>query len=351
MPKTTPQRITVSTLLLIIIGLIDLNMNLEINTATLYLIPIIIFSYQNKLKLYYSALFCVPTLLIWGYVDYIKHPYSNQDYVMINWTTRIAIFVAGFIVSNRFYIEKKQREIIAVQNEALEKTNAELNKFIGIAAHDIRNPVGSISMMADLLLEDEDIPKDKKEYLHMISSTAQTALQILNDTLNLSKIQSGVIQLNLSTNEYIKFVKECLFLNNYLAVKKKQGLDLETAIESVDIVFDKTRLSQVINNLLTNAIKYSEPGTNIVVRISYSEEDYSSILTEVIDQGPGIDEQYQDTIFIPFVTTSNKTTNKESKTGLGLAIAKRIVEAHKGSIAFTSKKEEGSVVFFCLPIT
>ncbi len=348
--KNIQQRIVLGSLLLLAIGTADYFVTGEIATAAFYLFPIGIFSYQNSFRLRYSVLFGIAALVVWMIADYHTHPYSEDKNLIINWVLRAPFFVAAPIIVNRFFLEKMQRQIISEQKASLEKANAELNRFIGMAAHDIRNPVGSIQMMAEILLEDEQIPEDKKNFLGMIHTTAQNSLQILNDTLNISKIQSGTVELNIAAADYIKLVKECIAQNKPMAEKKQQSITLETEINSVTLSFDKSRLTQVLNNLLTNAIKYSELNKAITVKISFADADHRLLLTEVIDHGLGIDEKYHATLFDPFTTTSNKPTDNESKTGLGLSIVKKIVELHKGTIGFRSEKGKGSDFYFTLPI-
>ena len=348
--KSIQQRVVFSVLLLLAVGCADYFVSGEITTAVFYLIPIAIISYHNSFPLRFSVLFGAVACVIWMVADYHTRPYSAERYLVINWLLRVPLFVLAPVIINRFFLEKMQRQIISEQKAALEKANADLNRFIGMAAHDIRNPVGSIQMMAELLLEDEEIPEDKKSLVKMIQTTAQNSLLILNDTLNISKIQSGILELKLAENDYIPFVRECIAQNKHLSDKKKQTVQFESTIPSILLSFDKSRLSQVITNLLTNAIKYSEMNKTIHVKVSYVNDAHTALLTEVIDQGLGIEEQYHAHLFDPYTTTSNKPTDNESKTGLGLSIVKKIVELHKGEIGFTSEKGKGSDFFFSLPV-
>lgn len=348
--KSIQQRVVFSVLLLLAVGSADFFVSGEITTAVFYLIPIAIFSYHNSFRLRFSVLFGAVACVIWMVADYHTRPYSAERYLVINWLLRVPLFVLTPVIINRFFLEKMQRQIISEQKAALEKVNADLNRFIGMAAHDIRNPVGSIQMMAELLLEDEAIPEDKKNFVEMIRATAQNSLEILNDTLNISKIQSGTLELKLAENDYIAFVKDCIAQNKHLSDKKQQTVLFETDMASVDLLFDKSRLSQVVTNLLTNAIKYSEMNKPIRVKLSFANAGHTELLTEVIDQGLGIDEQYHAHLFDPFTTTSNKPTDNESKTGLGLSIVKKIVELHRGRIGFTSEKGKGSDFYFTLPM-
>ncbi|MEN9686285.1 MAG: hypothetical protein RLZZ28_2071 [Bacteroidota bacterium] len=355
--KSLPQRIVTSILLLSLISFLDLFISFEISTAVFYVFPIILFSYQDEISFRYSILFASVSALSWGLIDYTTHIYSHETYRAYNWISRYAMFFLTATVTNRYYIEKKLQKIISLQKNELEETNKQLvrtndklNKFIGIAAHDIRNPVGAIQMMSEMILEDETVKPDIKNWVGMIKESAASSLQILNDTLNVSQIQSGTIQLNLTDNDYIRFVNDCLVMNNYLAERKKQTISFESAIPSLRVSFDRGRMTQVINNLITNAIKYSETNTAIKVTIRLAGEQGEFVLTTVLDQGLGIEEKFHAKLFDPFITTNNQPTDNESKTGLGLAIVKKIVEMHRGNINFISKPGKGSEFFFTIPI-
>ena len=350
MLKTAQQRIILSTLLLFFTGLADYVVSFEISTAVFYMIPIIVFSYQHTLRLGYSVLFGILAWSVWMEMDYLTHAYSEQRYLIINWFFRAALFVGTAIVANRFFREKTQRKIISEQKAALEKTNLELNQLLGVAAHDIRNPVGSIQTMAELLLEEKAITQEIKELVGMIQTSAKNSLQILNDTLNISQIESGTIRLNITTHDYIQFIRECIVVTSHLAIRKNQTIHLASSIESIQTAFDKSRISQAVSNLVTNAIKYSESGTEIIVRVSFSDNTKTCLLTEVIDKGLGIDKKYHEILFNPFSTTSNKPTGNESKSGLGLAIVKKVVELHEGEVGFRSEKGLGSDFYFTLPV-
>jgi signal transduction histidine kinase len=357
MLKSIQIRVSVSIILLIFIALIDYNVSSEITLAIFYMVPIIIFSFQNRLPFLYSLIFSFICGLAWCIVDYYTNPYSAEIYRIINDLTRIGVSLLVAKVVNQYFVEKQLQQIINEQKEKLEKTNndlnasqIELNKFVGMAAHDIRNPVGSIKMITEMYLTKEGLSEEDTKWLKMVETAANNSLQILNDTLNISKIQSGTITLNKTNSDYIQFIKDCVLSNQYLAVKKNQSIVFESPIDHIDIEFDNSRLSQVVNNLLTNAIKYSNLGTTVIVKVDYNEHDNTHLLTSIIDQGLGIDAKYHATLFDPFVTTGNQPTNNESSTGLGLAIVKRIVEWHKGKINFTSEAGKGSNFYFTIPI-
>ena len=355
--KSIQLRIAISILSLAIIIAVDFNVVSEISLALLYLIPVIIFSYQNKIHFFYSILFAILGASSWSTVEYITNTYTNEFFHTFNWLTRVFISIITSVAIHKYFIEKslqqiilKQRNELKLANQQLQESNNELNKFIGMAAHDIRNPVGNIKMIAEMYMKDETISAAAKEWVRMVELAANNSLQILNDTLNISKIQSGTIDLNKTKTNYIQFIKDCINANKYLADNKKQSIIFESEIDSVEVSFDNTRLSQVINNLLTNAIKYSNEFTSIRVIVQYDNETKDRLRTSFIDQGLGIDEKFHANLFTPFITTSNKPTNNESSTGLGLAIVKKIVELYGGTITFTSEKEKGSCFVFFIPI-
>ena len=357
MIKSIKARITIAVLLLLLVILIDYNVVSDISLWIIYLIPIVIFSYQNSISYKFSILFSFIAAVAWYAVDRRTHYDIPELYRLINWCTRLIYALLTAIATNRYFIERRMREIIHFQKEALENTNRELdaankelNNFIGMAAHDIRNPVGSIKMVAEMFLEKEHITEEARTWIKMVETAATNSLQILNDTLNISKIQSGTITLNKTNADFIKFINDTILANQYLAHQKNQSIVFESEIKEIEVNFDNSRFTQVVNNLLTNAIKYSKEHTTITVRVAFNENDKNQIQTNIIDQGLGIDEKYHATLFDPFVTTSNKPTSNESSTGLGLAIVKKIVELHDGTIGFTSEKDKGSNFFFSIPI-
>lgn len=358
MLKTKLQVILISSILLIIAGISDYYLQYEIASSLLYIIPIYFFSYQNRISLKYVILFSSFAGAQWFLIDFATHPYPNDIYLIWNSFTRLIIFLLISIVLKRIVIEQEQNQIISVQkqqlleiNQKLLESNTELNKLIGIAAHDIRNPVGNIISFSELLVENnQTLTEEERKILRIIHTSSKNALQILNDTLNISQINSGTLILNKVSVDYISFIKECIALNKYLADNKKQNIRFVSTIDSKIMEFDESRMQQAFTNLLTNAIKYSDFNTTIVVNVTYSDDNQSHLKTEIIDQGLGIVKEDKSIIFQPFSTTSNIPTDNESRTGLGLAITKKIIELHNGTIDFISEKGKGSNFFFTIPI-
>lgn len=244
-------------------------------------------------------------------------------------------------------VKARTRELEKL-NSRLSDLNLEKNKYIGMVAHDLRNPIGVAASFSELIITNfETTSKDEKlEYLGYINSSCNFSLDLIRDFLNVSKIEAGIFDLNLSELEYINFVKTSIIQSEILAKNKSQQIIIQTNANTISVSFDRNKIQQVLNNLLSNAIKYSLPNTQIVVDIS---ETATEIVTQIIDQGQGIPERELSKLFHPFQTTSVKATANESSTGLGLAIIKKIVEAHHGNIGVESEVGKGSVFTFTLP--
>ncbi|MES2372118.1 MAG: HAMP domain-containing sensor histidine kinase [Bacteroidota bacterium] len=351
-------RIALSFFLLACVAVLDYNIPHEANTAILYALPVFVFSSIKRLRLLPSIFFACTAALVWGIIDYATNQDPETRFMIYNVFSRCISFTLVAVLLNRLMVEKKLRQIISDQKEKqdelnvkLQTSNEELNKLVGMAAHDIRNPVGAIQMTSEMLLEDPSIQGEAKEFIGMINEAATHSLLIVNDTLNISQIQSGTVHLKITDTDFIAFIRDCLRLNEYLATKKQQKIAFETSVQFVYTAFDKSRISQVVNNLLTNAIKYSNMNTLIRVKVDYADKDQTFIKTEVIDHGPGIEKKFHATLFEPFATTDNKPTNNESKTGLGLAIVKKIINLHHGTIGFDSEIGKGSSFFFTIPVS
>lgn len=239
-------------------------------------------------------------------------------------------------------LEEKVRQ----RTRELEELNHLKNKYIGIVAHDLRNPIGIAKSFSVLLLEDYDnyTKPEHLEFIGIISERCSYSLNLMHDFLDISKIESGIFEVDLLEQDYIAFLEKAIQQTRILANGKSQTIQFLHPMQQLVFPFDRDKLEQVIGNLLNNAIKYSEPNTLITVDVSYNNE---VITTKIIDEGLGIRQEELDKIFHPFETTSTKATAKEKSTGLGLAIVKKIVEAHKGKISVESQLGVGTTFTIC----
>ncbi|MFH0957825.1 MAG: HAMP domain-containing sensor histidine kinase [Pseudomonadota bacterium] len=240
-----------------------------------------------------------------------------------------------------------QRELTK-KNIELEKLNEEKNRFLGIAAHDLRNPLNAIQMYSEFLLEEaaEALDSEQMEFVSIIHSSSQFMLQLVNDLLDVAKIESGKLQLELTQTNLIEFIKRNLSLNSLVASRKKISLIFRQNGAIPHVMIDPAKINQVLNNLITNAIKFSAQEITVEVAIAKSGDD---AVISVKDQGQGIPAEEIDKLFKPFQRTSVKTTAGEDSTGLGLAIVRRIVVGHRGKVWVESKVGVGSTFYVALP--
>lgn len=253
-------------------------------------------------------------------------------------------------------VSKLNNELVNLQrqlfkkNTELEKLNEQKNQFLGMAAHDLRNPLNIILGYSDFLLTDysEHLNADMNKFISSIHSSAQYMLGLIEDLLDISKIESGNLILNIESYDLIGQLQYIIELNNTIAKRKSIRIDLFIPEASIIINADQQKIEQVLNNLLNNAIKFSFPDTVVTVSCERNDKEIS---ISISDNGPGIDEEDMKKIFNPYEKIAKTGTAGEKGTGLGLTIVKRIVEGHKGTIKAESEPEKGSTFIFTLPLS
>jgi signal transduction histidine kinase len=240
-----------------------------------------------------------------------------------------------------------QRELVK-KNMELERLNELKNSFLGMAAHDLRNPLGTILMYGEFLEEEAAgvLDETQMEFVSIIKSTSEFMLEMVNDLLDLAKIESGKLELETQYVDLADLALKNVRLNQPIAQRKNIELKFLCREEKIEMMVDPGKISQVFQNLISNAIKFSHPGTAAEIHLE-SNADGASIT--VRDQGQGIPEDQLEGLFTPFKKVGVKTTGGEDSTGLGLAIVRKIVEGHGGKIGVKSKVGLGSEFHFFLP--
>jgi signal transduction histidine kinase len=251
-------------------------------------------------------------------------------------------------------VKLRTKELNALKN-TLEEKNLSLHKLIkmknellGIASHDLRNPLTSIQgYSAFLLTKGDDLSiKKRNNFLKIINTASDNILKLLNDLLSFSAIESGQLSLDLKPNNLRELIEEYIQTYVPLAFEKNITFKMDCQNETTTI-FDKPRIGQVLDNLLTNAIKFSPIGGSIEINLE-TKNGYN--LVSVKDQGPGIKNEELGSLFQPFKKLSSNPTGQEKGTGLGLAIAKKMIELHNGFLILESKDGDGAKFIFKLPI-
>ena len=245
-------------------------------------------------------------------------------------------------------VEEKTGELQQANNK-LKILNNEKNKFLSIAAHDLRSPIGNIRNLSELMLEyqTESLPSKYVHYLEIIKRSSSYTLQLISNLLDFSIIESGKLTIEKEPILYSDFLTQMVEENAEIASLKGITIKLKKqANENPLINIDIYCIKQVVTNLIGNAIKFSSANSTIHIEISV---DLTSVTTSIRDEGKGIPEKELELIFKEFEKGTSKPTNSEKGTGLGLAIAKRIIEAHNGSISVSSELNVGSIFTFKLP--
>ncbi len=332
--------------LIILIGFSDYETGSELSFSIFYLVPVILVASSTRAGKFLIIFMAVLAALTWFFADFLIHDYSRSFIPFWNAFVRFSIFL---IIGLLIYNLKLQQRKIKIINEGLQNLNAEKNKFIGIAAHDLRSPISNIYSFTEILLLESNNKFDSENVriINYIRELSENTLNLLKDLLDVSKIETGNVYFSLKLHDYIEFLKTKIFLNQLLADKKGIKIHLENHEAEVAFFYDEKYLSEVVDNLLSNGIKFSNYNSEIIVRVTITSG--GSILTEIIDHGIGIPLDEQDKLFQYFQRSSARPTGGEESTGLGLAIAKKIVSIHGGSIGVKSELDKGSNFYFELP--
>lgn len=255
-----------------------------------------------------------------GGIDYLPKPFQARE---------VAARIRTHLENRR--LVEAQRALV----EQLSNANAAKNRFLGMAAHDLRNPLAGIRGLAEFMIEGAvgEISAEQLDLLKNIHAASQSMLELVNELLDISTIESGELKLNLRELDLGDVIAKSVYLANIEAGKKGTRIDFTPPEHRRSMRLDPEKMKQVVDNLLSNAIKYSPPGSVIHVDCICAAENAGF---SVKDQGPGIPEDERDRLFKDFSRLSVKPTGGEKSTGLGLAICRKIVEAHDATITATN---------------
>lgn len=261
-----------------------------------------------------------------GAVDYVVKPFRHEE-------------VCARV---RTHLELRRSQ------QQLTLLNQQKNKFLGMAAHDLRNPLAAVSSyIEDLIQEDKDLPTEERvPILRSIYSTCHEMLNLVNDLLDVSAIEAGHLELHKKRFNLAEVVNARVRMHVGAAARKCIVLLTELAPD-VQIEGDPNRLVQVFDNLISNAIKFSPQQREVWIRIRQSDAGVELV---VQDQGPGITPEDQAKLFRDFQTLSARPTANEHSTGLGLAIVKKVIDAHGATIRVESVPGQGASFIVRFPL-
>jgi len=247
-------------------------------------------------------------------------------------------------------LEDMNVQSIELEKEKVKAQSADLMKsaFLATMSHELRTPMNSIIGFTGILLKELAGPlnEEQKKQLAMVKNSGEHLLGLINDVLDISKIEAGKLKVSYYPFDYLVSLKNTLdFLTPQASAK---GLHLKTEISEMKItlVSDERRVEQILLNLLSNAIKFSKKG-DILVKVAVKD---NQLITQVIDQGVGISKKNLIKLFMPFIQLEAGLSRNHEGTGLGLAICKNLVEKLGGSITAESELGKGSNFTFILPL-
>lgn len=267
--------------------------------------------------------------------DFISKPFNKEE-LIIRVTHQISLVAA--------------KRIIVAQTEELRKTIMGRDKLYSVIAHDLRSPMGSIKMVLNMLilnLPSETIGGEMYELLTMANQTTEDVFSLLDNLLKWTKSQIGKLNVVYQDIDMVEVVEGVSEIFTMVASLKKIKITLDVPSERVGVRADIDMVKTVVRNLISNAIKFSNEGSEIVVTLS-EEEDMAVV--SVKDSGCGIDEENQKKLLHTETHFSTFGTNNEEGSGLGLLLCQDFVIKNGGKLWFASKKGEGSTFSFSIPL-
>jgi signal transduction histidine kinase/ActR/RegA family two-component response regulator len=246
-------------------------------------------------------------------------------------------------------LQKERAEITEKKNRAEEMVRVR-QEFLSTMSHEIRTPLNAVTTIVSLLSARTD--EEDQQLIHSLKFASNNLLRIINDILDFTKLDAGKAQLEIRQTNFKALLENIWRTYENLAKDKGLILSLKMDIALAEIYeLDETKISQILGNLISNAIKFTEKGkVEIEVDKIGSEQDIDTIQFKITDTGEGIPENDLEEIFNSFSQTKPITTRKQGGTGLGLAIVKGLVELHGGTIVVSSQEGEGSVFCFDLKL-
>lgn len=263
----------------------------------------------------------------------------------------IGAFIFAFILAgglyNRYRFKNKANKELTIARERADEANQLKTELLGIAAHDLKNPLNSIVGFSRLLKNNIDNESTEMEYISTIEDSSEDMLNLINQLLNSAAIETGKVRLDVAPIDINSLSNKLIDEFNSHASLKKQQIVSNIIGERMVVNADVDRLREVMSNLVSNALKYSDYGKTIEVNL---KKENDKAVFEVIDEGPGLTEDDKNKIFGKFQKLSAKPTGGESSTGLGLSIAKQLIELQNGTISVESRNGDGAKFIITLPL-
>jgi PAS domain S-box-containing protein len=256
------------------------------------------------------------------------------------------LFIESFFDISK--IKQTENELLD-QKVYAETANRAKSEFLATMSHELRTPLNSVIGFSDLLLDGNFGVLNEKQnrFMSNISTSGKHLLNLINDILDISKIEAGKMELFYEVFDFADMISDINFMMKALASKRGILLDFEMGSRNILINADRSKLKQVLYNIIGNAIKFSHENGKVQVNVS-TKDDLLNV--SIKDSGIGISRDDQVKLFQPFVQIDSASNRKYEGTGLGLALVKNLLELHGGSIGMESELGKGSTFFFSVPV-
>ncbi len=247
-------------------------------------------------------------------------------------------------------LKAKYEHLLKMESEHF-KQSKQRDDYVAMMVHELRSPLSVIKGSADLVVREEKNLQEDQKYtlLGQIKESANDLLEVVNDILDVSKIESGRFEIKKKKGNINKVLQEEAEYYMALARDREIGVQTELSNEIPEFEFDEDRIKHVMNNLLSNALKFTEAGGKVVIQSNSIDKYHVEVI--VSDTGSGVPDDMKGKLFNKFVQMENRKEVKEKGTGLGLVIAKGIVEAHGGSIWVEDNQPVGAKFIFTIPVS
>jgi Na+/proline symporter/signal transduction histidine kinase len=257
----------------------------------------------------------------------------------------------NLIINKKLTETSNELKVLSAQlktaNETLVIKDKQKDEFLDTVTHELRTPITAIRAASEILHDDDEIPEEiKKQFLQNIITESDRLNRLIDKILDLEKFETGKQKIDLSTGNIIQTISKSLSPLQQLISNKKIHVEFDENQFKVLVDFDEERIIQVITNLVSNAIKFTDEKQGLIIITVLNEEDFIKI--NVFNNGKGINPNELETIFDKFYQSNNQNIKKPIGSGLGLAICKQIIEAHKGKI-WAENVQKGVTFSFILP--
>ena len=326
--------------------------------------------YTNVILFTGILVYCIMMVLYVNHFIELRFDTKDYAYKISNWF--VMIFIGFFVILMLKTIVEEllsrleklntdleiQYEEVKILNESLEKkvnertnellqSNKDKDRILGVLSHDVNNKIGGIGSLLEIIQNEPMEEEEKKEIMKLSIETCNNTVEIIRDLLDYSIIIGDQKELFFDKIKLFDFMKSTVELHQHNAHKKNIKISIFNTDDEFDCCLNKLKFSRVLDNLISNAIKFTPTGGKI--NLDFKDYENERVLISITDSGIGIPEKIKDKIFIPFSESGRTGTENEASNGLGLSIVKSIVDKHNGKIWFESKINEGTTFFISLP--